>query len=93
MFENENESDIGSAQNEYFRKMREAEAGKSSVRVVRIWDELPPALQDGVDFFSTRVLHRKHMEAVRVAKALRDYIDAIPKAIEFGEAMPGVDRD
>lgn len=64
-----------------------------SVRLVKTWDELPPVLQDGGEFFSTRVLERKHREAVEVAKALRQYIDAIPKSIEFGVAMPGVDRD
>ena len=64
-----------------------------SVRVVTTWDELPPVLQDGGELFSTRVLERKHRESVEVAKALRQYIDAIPKSTEFGVAMPGVDRD
>lgn len=32
-------------------------------------------------------------ELLEVAKALRDYIDAIPKEIEFKVAMPGMDRD
>jgi hypothetical protein len=32
-------------------------------------------------------------ETADVAKALRDYIDAIPKDVQFAVAMPGVDRD
>lgn len=37
---------------------------------------------------------KKELEEVRkVAFALREYIDAIPKEIEFEKTMPGVDRD
>ena len=35
---------------------------------------------------------RRYLDAVEVARALREYIDAIPKSVDFG-AMPGVDRD
>lgn len=32
-------------------------------------------------------------ELIEVADALIDYIDAIPKEIDFQAAMPGIDRD
>lgn len=32
-------------------------------------------------------------ELERVARALREYIDAIPADVQFNVAMPGVDRD
>ncbi|WP_417459139.1 hypothetical protein [Kordiimonas sp.] len=65
----------------------------TDTKIVKTWDELPPVTSSGGEFFSTRVLERKHREAVSVAKALREYIDAIPPDVEFSVAMPGVDRD
>ncbi len=76
-----------------FQSMREIEVKPESVRIVKTWDELPPEVSAEGDIFSTRVLASKHRDAVMAARALREYIDAIPKEIEFNKAMPGVDRD
>lgn len=35
----------------------------------------------------------KAIKLAEVAEALREYIDAIPKDIEFNCTMPGIDRD
>lgn len=35
----------------------------------------------------------KHQETLLVAQAALEYIDAIPKDVEFTKAMPGFDRD
>jgi hypothetical protein len=63
------------------------------IRICTTWDELPPVVHSEGETFSTRILEKKHRDAIAVAKALRDYIDSIPKSIEFGVTMPGVDRD
>lgn len=39
------------------------------------------------------VLERRCSEAIKVAAALRQYVDAIPKSIQFDVSMPGLDRD
>ena len=48
------------------------------------------ALADSLSLLEAR---RRYIEAVEVARALRDYIDAIPASVKFNVAMPGVDRD
>jgi phage terminase Nu1 subunit (DNA packaging protein) len=51
------------------------------------------ALKSVADSLSLLEARKRYIEAVEVARALRDYIDAIPKNVEFAVAMPGIDRD
>jgi carbon storage regulator len=52
-------------------------------------EEIYAAIQKG----SAGAPEYKLSDLIEVAKALRDYVDAIPKTVEFGVAMPGIDRD
>jgi len=54
----------------------------SEIRIVKTWDEIPPVVQDGVEFFSLRVLEKNYhdMKAQlaaaeqRAAQAERDAV-------------------
>ncbi|MHC4332514.1 MAG: hypothetical protein ACYSUV_02040 [Planctomycetota bacterium] len=65
----------------------------STPTVVRRWNALNPVVTDGGEHFSTRVLEHKYRETLKVAIALREWIDALPKGLELPCSMPGVDRD
>ena len=54
---------------------------------------IQPTLERIAVTTKVRSLKRRHDEVLKLANALLDYIDAIPEDIEFGIAMPGVDRD
>lgn len=65
----------------------------ADVKIVKTWDELPVVVQNDGEWFSTRVLERKHRDAVKVAKSLLQFIDALPEGTASSVSMPGIDRD
>ena len=58
----------------------------SDIKIVRNWDDFPPVVRDGNEWFSTRVLERQYREAMKEIESMREELaeaDEIIKSLRL----------